>query len=81
MVELLLILFKDRLPFLDTGIVEILAKATNGLGIVLEHRYYGTTTPDKLLAIFINHDKANPSRFRTLALTPFGKNISLFCIK
>ena len=34
--------FQDRLPFLDTGIVEILAKATNGIGIILEHRYYGT---------------------------------------
>lgn len=31
----------NRLPFLDTGIVEILANATNGLGVVLEHRYYG----------------------------------------
>ena len=34
--------FQDRLPFLDTGIVEILARATGGVGIVLEHRYYGT---------------------------------------
>ena len=33
----------DRLPFLDTGIVDILAEATNGVGIVLEHRYYGMT--------------------------------------
>ena len=32
---------QDRLPFLDTGIVEILARATGGLGVVLEHRYYG----------------------------------------
>lgn len=32
---------EDRLPFLDTGIVEILTKATDGLGVVLEHRYYG----------------------------------------
>ncbi|KAF5360739.1 hypothetical protein D9756_005098 [Leucocoprinus leucothites] len=32
---------EDRLPFLDTGIVDILASATNGLGVVLEHRYYG----------------------------------------
>ncbi len=32
---------EDRLQFLDTGIVEILAKATGGLGVVLEHRYYG----------------------------------------
>ena len=30
-----------RIPILDTGIVDILAKATNGLGIILEHRYYG----------------------------------------
>ena len=36
--------FQDRLPFLDTGIVEILARATNGVGIVLEHRYYGMYT-------------------------------------
>jgi len=32
---------KDRLPFLDTGIVDILTNATGGLGVVLEHRYYG----------------------------------------
>jgi hypothetical protein len=31
----------EHLPFLDTGIVDILAEATNGVGIVLEHRYYG----------------------------------------
>ena len=34
-----------RLSFLDTGIVDILANATNGLGIVLEHRYYGRSVP------------------------------------
>jgi hypothetical protein len=33
---------EDRLPFLDHGIVDILAKATGGVGIVLEHRYYGS---------------------------------------
>lgn len=32
---------EDRLPFLDTGIVDILANATAGIGVVLEHRYYG----------------------------------------
>jgi len=32
---------EDRLPFLDTGIMEILAKATGGVSVVLEHRYYG----------------------------------------
>lgn len=36
---------EDRLPFLDTGILEILSKATSGLGIVLEHRYYGESIP------------------------------------
>lgn len=30
-----------RLPVLDAGIIDILANATNGIGIVLEHRYYG----------------------------------------
>jgi len=33
---------QDRLQFLDTGIVEILTRATGGVGVVLEHRYYGT---------------------------------------
>lgn len=32
---------EDRLPFLDTGILEILTNATGGVGVVLEHRYYG----------------------------------------
>ncbi|THH11148.1 hypothetical protein EW145_g846 [Phellinidium pouzarii] len=36
---------ENRLPFLHTGILEILAKGTNGLGVVLEHRYYGDSTP------------------------------------
>ncbi|KAI0365716.1 peptidase S28 [Pilatotrama ljubarskyi] len=35
----------DRLPFLDTGIVEILTRATGGVGVVLEHRYYGRSIP------------------------------------
>ncbi|KAG2370312.1 serine carboxypeptidase S28-domain-containing protein [Suillus spraguei] len=36
---------EDRIPFLDTGIVEILARATGGIGVVLEHRYYGKSIP------------------------------------
>jgi hypothetical protein len=32
---------KNRLPFLDTGIMDILPKSTGGIGIILEHRYYG----------------------------------------
>ncbi|KAF9013147.1 serine carboxypeptidase S28-domain-containing protein [Cyathus striatus] len=35
----------DRLAFLDTGIVEILAQATGGVGVILEHRYYGRSLP------------------------------------
>ncbi|TCD65141.1 hypothetical protein EIP91_003034 [Steccherinum ochraceum] len=29
----------DRLPYLDTGIVDILTEATGGIGVVLEHRW------------------------------------------
>jgi len=29
---------EDRIPFLDTGIADILVKATGGIGVVLEHR-------------------------------------------
>ncbi|CAI6093388.1 unnamed protein product [Clonostachys chloroleuca] len=35
----------DRLPFLEKGIVNEVAKATNGLGVILEHRYYGSSIP------------------------------------
>lgn len=35
----------ERLPYMDTGIVDILANATGGLGVVLEHRYYGESIP------------------------------------
>ncbi|KZL74215.1 serine carboxypeptidase S28 [Colletotrichum tofieldiae] len=34
-----------RLPFLQKGIVAILAEATNGVGVILEHRYYGRSYP------------------------------------
>ncbi|KAF5335362.1 hypothetical protein D9611_011660 [Ephemerocybe angulata] len=36
---------EDRLPFLDTGIAAILARSTGGIGVVLEHRYYGESIP------------------------------------
>jgi hypothetical protein len=36
---------EDRLPFLQKGIVALLSKATHGLGVVLEHRYYGRSFP------------------------------------
>lgn len=34
-----------NLGFLQQGIIQILANATGGLGIVLEHRYYGSSIP------------------------------------
>jgi hypothetical protein len=34
-----------RLPYLQKGIVYQLAKATGGMGVILEHRYYGTSFP------------------------------------
>ncbi|KAJ6788946.1 hypothetical protein PWT90_05198 [Aphanocladium album] len=34
-----------RLDFLNNGIVPILTKATGGVGLVMEHRYYGTSWP------------------------------------
>jgi hypothetical protein len=34
-----------RIPTLEHGIVDILAKNLNGLGVVLEHRYYGFSYP------------------------------------
>lgn len=35
----------ERLPYLQQGIVDILTNATGGLGIILEHRYYGASIP------------------------------------
>lgn len=36
---------EGRIPFLQYGILDILSKATNGIGVILEHRYYGTSFP------------------------------------
>ena len=38
----------ERLPYLETGIVKYLAEATGGLGIILEHRYYGRSHVSKV---------------------------------
>ncbi|KAF7298731.1 hypothetical protein MIND_00820600 [Mycena indigotica] len=35
----------NRITFLNTGIMDILARHTGGIGIVLEHRYYGKSVP------------------------------------
>ncbi|KAK6375701.1 hypothetical protein LTS17_007523 [Exophiala oligosperma] len=38
-----------RLVYLQKGILAQLSNATNGIGVVLEHRYYGTSFPTKNL--------------------------------
>jgi hypothetical protein len=35
----------SRLVYLQKGLLHKLAVATNGIGVVLEHRYYGTSNP------------------------------------
>lgn len=51
-----------RIPFLEHGIVKILAEALGGLGVVLEHRYYGTSYPVPDLSVdnlrFLSTDQA-----------------------
>jgi len=45
---------EDRLPFLDTGIADILARATGGVGVVLEHRYYDAFVFSTCLHVSMN---------------------------
>ncbi|PGH19863.1 hypothetical protein AJ80_03780 [Polytolypa hystricis UAMH7299] len=40
----------ERLPYMEKGILGQLARATNGIGVVLEHRYYGESFPMKDLS-------------------------------
>lgn len=39
-----------RLPFIQKGVVAQLAEATNGIAVVMEHRYYGQSMPTKDLS-------------------------------
>lgn len=39
-----------RLPFIQKGVVAQLAEATNGISVVMEHRYYGKSMPTKDLS-------------------------------
>jgi Serine carboxypeptidase S28 len=52
----------DRLPFLHQGIVAQLASALGGIGVILEHRYYGTSFPTANLSTeslrFLTTDQA-----------------------
>jgi hypothetical protein len=36
---------ESRFSNLETGIIQILMQATNGLGVILENRYYGESYP------------------------------------
>ena len=51
-----------RLPYLQKGIVYQLASALNGIGVVLEHRYYGDSFPTANLSTkslrFLSTDQA-----------------------
>ncbi|KAF8885674.1 serine carboxypeptidase S28-domain-containing protein [Gymnopilus junonius] len=53
---------ENRLLFLDTGIVEILTRATGGVGVILEHRYYGESIPVRNFTTdslrFLNNDQS-----------------------
>lgn len=40
----------SRIPFAQKGILAKLAKATNGMGVILEHRYYGESWPTEDLS-------------------------------
>lgn len=52
----------DRLPYLDTGIVDILTRNLGGVGVILEHRYYGESIATQNLTTdslrFLNNAQA-----------------------
>ena len=58
---------EDRLPFLDTGIVEILTNATGGVGVVLEHRYYGMHSATHARWMSLNGQQERLSLYLTSA--------------
>ncbi|KAK7028822.1 Serine carboxypeptidase [Paramarasmius palmivorus] len=66
---------EDRIPFLDTGILNILTRAVGGIGVVLEHRYYGESfvtpnlTTDSLR--FLNNEQAAADSARFMAKIKF----------
>jgi serine carboxypeptidase S28 len=42
---------EDRLPFMKYGILQKLIKELHGVGVVLEHRYYGDSFPTDDLSV------------------------------
>lgn len=60
-----------RFSNLETGIIQILMQATNGLGVILENRYYGesypfnTSTVDQLIYLTQEQTIADNKYFAT----------------
>ncbi|KAH8099944.1 peptidase S28 [Cristinia sonorae] len=73
---------EDRLSYLDTGIVDILTAATGGVGVVLEHRYYGESVPVENFTTdslrWLNNDQAAADSANFMANVKFpGIDIDL----
>ena len=73
----------SRFSNLETGIIQILMEATNGLGVILENRYYGesypfnTSTTDELAYLTTEQTIADNAYFAKYATFPGIKgNIS-----
>ena len=66
----------SRFPNLETGIIQILMNATNGLGVILENRYYGesypyaTSTTDELAYLTTEQTIADNAYFAAHATFP-----------
>jgi hypothetical protein len=73
---------ESRFSNLQTGIIQILMNATNGLGVILENRYYGesypfnTSTTDDLRYLTTEQTLADNVYFRQHATFP-GTNATL----
>ncbi|TAQ91065.1 hypothetical protein B7494_g612 [Chlorociboria aeruginascens] len=67
---------ESRFSNLETGIIQILMQATNGLGIILENRYYGesfpfnTSTTDQIVYLTTEQTIADNAYFAQRATFP-----------
>lgn len=66
---------EDRLPFLEQGIVKILAEATGGVGIIFEHRYYGESYLSK---VGLDFSLCLPVKFSSYHMTTMILNMRLY---